>query len=80
MISTYTTASLPFAIFCISLLSSKFVHLYIHASGVSPLAFLFFSPTILISDLLTVFFVRLLLRREKGALGFLGFLVGCVLS
>lgn len=80
MISSYFTAALPFSILCVSVISSKFVHLYIHTTGVSPLALLFYSPTIFISDLITILIARLLLRREKGILRFLGFFAGCILS
>lgn len=72
--------SFPFAIFFLSVLSTKFLHLFIHASSVPAFSFIFFLPSFFVPDVIFISLARILLRHERSVLSTLGYVSGLTLT
>lgn len=65
--------SFPFSIFVLSVLSTKFLHLFVQASSIPVLSFIFYSPSFLVPDVIFISIARILLRRDRGILALVGY-------
>ncbi|KAF7559031.1 hypothetical protein G7046_g5124 [Stylonectria norvegica] len=72
--------SFPFAVFFVAVLTTKLLHLYIHAHAIPVGLWFLYLPTFFLPDLAFLCAARLLLRRERGLLSLVGYLAGCLLS
>ncbi|CAM1502486.1 Fc.00g044700.m01.CDS01 [Cosmosporella sp. VM-42] len=75
-----TSVSLPFAAFFVSVCATKLLHLYIHAHAIPVGLFILYLPSFYLADAFFLCALRLLLRRERGLLSLLGYVLGCILS
>jgi hypothetical protein len=69
-----------FSISCISLISTKLVHLSIYAKTISPAAFVLFLPSLILSDVFVICLSRLALRAKMGLINITVCVLGCILS
>lgn len=72
--------SFPFAIFVISILSTKFLHLYLHANSIPVFSFLLYLPSFFVPDVIFISIIRILLRRERSILSTIGYVLGLSLT
>ncbi|ODA77234.1 hypothetical protein RJ55_06861 [Drechmeria coniospora] len=75
-----TLASLIFAIFSVSVLSTKLLRLYLNAHSFSAVAFVIFLPIFVLPDAVLICSEWLFLRRKNGTLPFMAFAVACLIS
>ncbi|KAJ3521707.1 hypothetical protein NM208_g13170 [Fusarium decemcellulare] len=75
-----SSVSFFFAVFFISLVFAKLLHLYIHLHSIAAIDFLVYLPTFFLQDVFLVCFARLLLRRERTIVSFVGYFLGCLLT
>lgn len=78
--SSPKSASFPFAVFLISVSSTKALHLLLHLRSVPLYSFFLYLPTLCVSDIILITIVRVLLRRERGSTPSLGLYVGEIVS
>lgn len=69
-----------FAVFFVSLLFTKLLHLFIHIHSIAVIDFVVYLPTFFLQDFFLVLFARLLLRRERTILSLIGYVLGCFLT
>jgi hypothetical protein len=69
-----------FSITCIALISTKLVHLSIYVKSISPVAFVLFLPSLLLSDAFVICLSRLALRAKMGVINITVCVSGCILS
>lgn len=72
--------SFPFAVFVLSVLLTKLVHLHQHANSVSGPALVFYLPTFFVPDVVLISVQRILLRRERGVVSLFGYFSGVVIT
>ncbi|KAG6017097.1 hypothetical protein E4U54_008358 [Claviceps lovelessii] len=75
-----TLTSFLFAIFVISVITTKLLRLFLNAHGFPVPVFVFCLPAFLLADVILISTVWALLCRKNGVLGRLGFAVGFVVS
>ncbi|KAF5019423.1 hypothetical protein F66182_8577 [Fusarium sp. NRRL 66182] len=75
-----SSVSFLFAVFFVSLLFTKLLHLYIHIHSIAAIDFLVYLPTFFLQDVFLVLLVRLLLRRERTILSLIAYILGCILT
>ncbi|KAF4454513.1 hypothetical protein F53441_3017 [Fusarium austroafricanum] len=73
-------ASYIFAVFFVSLLFTKLLHLYIHIHSIAAIDFIVYLPTFFLQDAFLVVFIRLLLRKERAIPSLIGYVLGCFLT
>lgn len=72
--------SFLFALFFISVTTTKVLHLALHLGTIPLAAFFLYLPTFFIPDVILLIITRLLLRRERGAGSLVGLLLGVFIS
>lgn len=75
-----TIPSFVFGLFFISVVSSKFLRLWIYWDSVPLAAFVVYLPTCLITDVLVIAGFRILLRRDRVASSFISLALSSLLS
>ncbi|RSM06776.1 hypothetical protein CDV31_008959 [Fusarium ambrosium] len=75
-----SSVSFLFAIFFVSVVFAKLLHLYIHLHSIAAIDFLVYLPTFFLQDVFVIFLGRLLLRRERTIISFVGYCFGCFLT
>jgi hypothetical protein len=75
-----SSVSYLFAVYFVSILFAKLLHLYIHIHSIAVIDFIVYLPTFFLQDIFLVLLGRLLLRRERTISYFAGYLVGCILT
>lgn len=80
VMSLQKTTSFLFALFLISVASTKVLHLALHLGTIPLAAFFLFLPTFFIPDVALLIIIRLLLRRERGVGSLVGLLLGSFIS
>jgi hypothetical protein len=75
-----STVSYLFAVYFVSILFAKLLHLYIHIHSIAVIDFIVYLPTFFLQDVFLVLLGRLLLRRERTIASFAGYLLGCLLT
>jgi hypothetical protein len=75
-----SSVSYLFAVYFVSILFAKLLHLYIHIHSIAVIDFIVYLPTFFLQDIFLVLLGRLLLRRERTIASFAGYLVGCILT
>lgn len=78
--SLQKSTSFLFALFFISVTSTKVLHLALHLGTIPLAAFFLYLPTFFIPDVALLIITRLLLRRERGVGSLVGLLVGAFIS
>lgn len=80
VMSLQKSTSFLFALFFISVTSTKVLHLALHLGTIPIYAFFLYLPTFFIPDAALLIITRLLLRRERGVGSFIGLLLGVFIS
>lgn len=75
-----SSVSFLFAIFFVSVVFAKLLHLYIHLHSIAAIDFIVYLPTFFLQDVFVIFLGRLLLRRERTIVSFVGYCFGCFLT
>lgn len=78
--SLQKSTSFLFALFLISVASTKVLHLALHLGTIPLAAFFLYLPTFFIPDVALLIITRLLLRRERGVGSLVGLLLGSFIS
>lgn len=78
--SLQKSTSFLFALFFISVTSTKVLHLALHLGTIPLAAFFLYLPTFFIPDVALLIITRLLLRRERGVGSLVGLLLGAFIS
>lgn len=78
--SLQKSTSFLFALFFISVTSTKVLHLALHLGTIPLAAFFLYLPTFFIPDVILLIITRLLLRRERGVGSLVGLLLGAFIS
>ncbi|CAG1967574.1 unnamed protein product [Fusarium graminearum] len=75
-----STVSYLFAVYFVSILFAKLLHLYIHIHSISVIDYIVYLPTFFLQDVFLVLIGRLLLRRERTIVSLAGYILGCILT
>ncbi|KAF4974193.1 hypothetical protein FZEAL_8871 [Fusarium zealandicum] len=75
-----SSVSFLFALFFVSVVSAKLLHLYIHVHSIAAIDFVVYLPTFFFQDVFLVCLARLLLRRERTIISLVGYFLGSVLA
>lgn len=80
VMSLQKSTSFLFALFFISVTTTKVLHLALHLGTIPLAAFFLYLPTFFIPDVILLIITRLLLRRERGVGSLVGLLLGVFIS
>ncbi|KAG5658493.1 hypothetical protein KAF25_010674 [Fusarium avenaceum] len=75
-----SSVSYLFAVFFVSILFAKLLHLYIHIHSITAIDFVVYLPTFFLQDVFLVLFARLLLRKERTIPSLIGYVLGCIFT
>jgi hypothetical protein len=66
----------PFAVFVVSVLSTKLLHLFLHATSIPWFNFALYLPSFFFADVVFISLARVLLRRERSILSTVSYVFG----
>ncbi|SPJ76219.1 uncharacterized protein FTOL_05950 [Fusarium torulosum] len=75
-----SSVSYLFAVFFVSILFAKLLHLYIHIHSIAAIDFVVYLPTFFLQDVFLVLLARVLLRRERTIPSLIGYVLGCIFT
>jgi hypothetical protein len=75
-----SSVSYLFAVFFVSILFAKLLHLYIHIHSIAVIDFVVYLPTFFLQDVFLVLLARVLLRRERTIPSLIGYVLGCIFT